>query len=83
VISQLRHRNPEVEALVDITRLPDMDGIRQDGEMITLGACVTHAQTALSPLVREKAAILAIIRYAPSSLEIYRKARFRMNLRDR
>jgi len=83
VISQLRHRDLEVEALVGITRLPDMDGIRQDGEMITLGACVTHAQMALSPLVREKAAILAIIRYAPSSLEIYRKARFRMNLRDR
>jgi carbon-monoxide dehydrogenase medium subunit len=58
VISQLRHRDLEVDALVDITRLPDMDGI-QDGEMITLGACVTHAQTALSPLVREKAAILA------------------------
>jgi carbon-monoxide dehydrogenase medium subunit len=59
VISQLRQRDLEVEALVDITRLPDMDGIRQDGEMITLGGCVTHAQTASSPLVREKAAILA------------------------
>jgi len=59
VISQLRHRDLEVETLVDITRLPDMDGIRQDGDMVTLGACVTHAQTALSPLVREKAAILA------------------------
>jgi carbon-monoxide dehydrogenase medium subunit len=59
VICQLRHRDLEVDTLVDITRLPDMDGISQDGEMITLGACTTHAQTALSPLIREKAAILA------------------------
>ena len=59
VVSKLRHRDLEVEALVDITRLPEMDGIGQDGDMITLGACVTHAQTALSPLIREKAAILA------------------------
>lgn len=59
VISQLRHKDLEVETLVDITRLPGMDGIRQDGEMITLGGCVTHAQIASSPLIREKAAILA------------------------
>ena len=59
VMSKLRHRELEVEALVDITRLPKMDAIGQDGDMITLGAGVTHAQTALSPLIREKAAILA------------------------
>ena len=59
VMSKLRHRELEVKALVDITRLPEMDGIGQNGDMITLGASVTHAQTALSPLIREKAAILA------------------------
>ena len=59
VISQLRHRDLEVEALVDITRLPEIDAIKQDGDMISLGACATHAQTASSPLIREKAEILA------------------------
>jgi CO/xanthine dehydrogenase FAD-binding subunit len=59
VISKLRHRDLEVDALVDITRIPDMDAIGQDGDMITLGAGVTHAQTASSSLIREKAAVLA------------------------
>jgi carbon-monoxide dehydrogenase medium subunit len=55
VIGKLRHRDLEVDALVDITRLPDMDGIGQDGEMITLGACVTHAQG--SPQIRNIATV--------------------------
>ena len=59
VVSKLRHRDLEVEALVDITRLTEIDDIGQDGDMIRLGAGVTHAQTASSPLIREKAAILA------------------------
>ena len=59
VVPKLRYRDVEAEALVDITRLPEINGIGQDGDMITLGACVTHSQTALSPLIREKAAILA------------------------
>ena len=59
VVSKLRHRDLKTEALVDITRLAEIDAIGQDGDMITMGAGVTHAQTASSPLIREKAAILA------------------------
>lgn len=59
VVTQLRHRDLEVEVLVDITRLPGMDGIEEEGDMIKLGALVTHARVASSTLVRERAEILA------------------------
>ena len=59
VIPQMRHRDFEVEALVDITRLPGMDAIEQEGNEAFLGGLVTHAQVASSPLIKEKAGLLA------------------------
>lgn len=59
VIPQLRSRELDVEALVDVTCLPDMKAIEQEGEMITMGGLVTHAQVASSPLIRERADLLA------------------------
>ena len=59
IIPELRRREIEVEALVDISRLPGLNGIRREGDEIILGALVTHAQTAASPLIREKARLLA------------------------
>lgn len=58
VIPRLRHRDLEVEALVDITRLPELNAIEQKGNDILVGGLVTHAQAASSPLLRNKAAIL-------------------------
>ncbi|MEJ2717265.1 MAG: xanthine dehydrogenase family protein subunit M [Deltaproteobacteria bacterium] len=59
VIVDLRRRNYEVEALVDISRIPGMDGIDLEGDRIILGGMVTHAQTAASRLIRDKAELLA------------------------
>ena len=59
LIPKLRKRELEVEALVDISRLPEMNAIEQDGDKIILGGLVTHAQAASSPLIREKARLLA------------------------
>ncbi|MBW1780747.1 MAG: FAD binding domain-containing protein [Deltaproteobacteria bacterium] len=59
VIPQLRSRDMEVDALVDITRLPEMGRIDQEGEKIILGGLVTHAQVASSHLIKEKAGLLA------------------------
>ncbi len=59
VIPQMRHRDFEVEALVDITRLPGMDLIEEEGDEVFLGGIVTHAQVASSPLIKEKAGLLA------------------------
>ncbi len=59
VAPQLRRRQWEVEALVDITRLPGLDRIRREGDTIQLGALVTHAQAAASRLLQEGAGPLA------------------------
>jgi len=59
VIPRLRHRDLDVEALVDISHLPDMSRILQEAGTIILGGLVTHSQIASSPLIREKAGILA------------------------
>ena len=59
VVPQLRGRDFEVEALVDVTCIPGMDGIETDGEDIVLGGMVTHAQVAASELIKEKAGLLS------------------------
>jgi len=59
VIPQLRRRDIELEALVDVTGLPDMDNIEQDGDKIILGGLITHAQVASSQLIRDRAGLLS------------------------
>ncbi len=60
VIVDLRRRNYGVEALVDVSRIRGLEGIDLQGNRITLGGMVTHAQTATSSLIREKAGLLAL-----------------------
>lgn len=59
VVPELRRRGKQAETLVDISRLPDMDGISQEGDDIVLGGLVTHARAADSALIQEKAGALA------------------------
>ncbi len=51
-------RHPPVDALVDVTRVEDMHGIRREGEHIYVGAAVTHSEIEASPLLREHATCL-------------------------
>jgi carbon-monoxide dehydrogenase medium subunit len=46
-------------AMVDVSKIPGLDTIQEQDGYITLGATVTHAQVAQSPLIREKALLLA------------------------
>ena len=46
-------------AMVDVSRIHGLDTIQEQAGYITLGATVTHAQVAESPLIREKAPLLA------------------------
>jgi aerobic carbon-monoxide dehydrogenase medium subunit len=59
IIPGLRRKDHEVEALVDISNLPDLKDIRERGEEIEMGSLVTHAQASRSPVLREKAHILS------------------------
>ena len=45
--------------MVDITRIPDLNRTEERDGYIRIGAQVTHAQIAASPLVRAKAAVLS------------------------
>jgi len=46
--------------MVDVTRIPGLDGIEEREDHITIGCQVTHAQIAASPLIRQKAEVLAL-----------------------
>ena len=59
VIVALRRRDYEVDALVDISRIPGLGGIEQQADNIVLGGLVTHAQVERSALIKEKAGLLA------------------------
>lgn len=45
--------------VVDIARIPGLDSIEDQGDHISIGALVTHAETASSDLIRAHAAALA------------------------
>jgi len=47
------------KAMVDITRIPGLDHIEEQDGLIYIGAQVTHAQVAASPLIRSRAGVLA------------------------
>ncbi len=46
--------------MVDITRIPGLDIIEEREGYVTIGCQVTHAQIAASPLIRQKAEVLAL-----------------------
>ncbi|MEX0756611.1 MAG: xanthine dehydrogenase family protein subunit M, partial [Acidimicrobiia bacterium] len=50
---------PDIDTLVDLTRVPDLGGIDADGDHITVGALVTHNDIVRSPLIRDHAVPLA------------------------
>lgn len=49
---------PRPDALVDITRITGIAALRQDDEMVALGAGVTHAQIVAEPLLAARATCL-------------------------
>ena len=59
VIPLLRQGDLQAEALIDITRLPQMNDIKAEGGAICLGGLVTHAQVCSSAVIRERTGFLA------------------------
>jgi len=58
LILELREGKRQVEALVDITRIPGLDAIELDNGVITLGAAVTYRQVIDSSLLQAMASVL-------------------------
>jgi carbon-monoxide dehydrogenase medium subunit len=55
----LRQRLIDPEALVSIGRIPGLDALELDGDVLRLGALASHRQVERSPLVREHLPTLA------------------------
>ena len=70
LVIELTEGRRSADCLVDITRIPELDRMALEGGMIVLGANVTHSQAAESPLVRERATVLAQACQAVGSLQI-------------
>lgn len=54
LIPAMKLRLNQPETLIDIARIPELNGIRQEGDEIVIGAGTTHHQIATSDLVKEK-----------------------------
>jgi carbon-monoxide dehydrogenase medium subunit len=56
-LMRLRLAAPDV--VVDVGRLADLRGVREDGDALVIGALTTHHEVMTNPLVREHARLLA------------------------
>ena len=59
LIIELTEGQRSADCLVDITRIPGLDQIEDRDGYVHVGARVTHAQVAASPLIRSRAGVLA------------------------
>jgi carbon-monoxide dehydrogenase medium subunit len=55
-LMRLRLAAPEV--VVDVGRLADLRGVRDDGDALVIGALTTHHEVLANPLVRQHARLL-------------------------
>jgi len=51
-------RHPPVDTLIDVSRVPELRQVREDGEYVFLGAAATHAELLREHLVAESAVCL-------------------------
>jgi aerobic carbon-monoxide dehydrogenase medium subunit len=56
----LRMRLAAPAKLIDLGRIAELRGVREDGDAIVIGAMTTHYEVQRDPLVREHAALIAL-----------------------
>jgi carbon-monoxide dehydrogenase medium subunit len=56
----LRMRMADPSTVVDLNRVPEMRGVREEGGQLVIGAMTTHHDVMRDPLVREHAELIAL-----------------------
>ena len=56
----LRMRLAAPTKLIDLNRIPELRGVREDGDALVIGAMTTHYDVQHDPLIRDHAALLAL-----------------------
>ncbi|GAB3679910.1 FAD binding domain-containing protein [Saccharopolyspora tripterygii] len=56
----LRMRMADPSTIVDVGRIPEMRGIREEGDALVVGAMTTHYEVARDPLIAQHAQLLAL-----------------------
>ena len=59
LVPMMKLRLTEPPHLIDIARIPELSGIRQDDGAIEIGAATVHHEVATSPLLRDHCPMLA------------------------
>jgi carbon-monoxide dehydrogenase medium subunit len=59
LVPLMKLRLSEPAMLIDIGRIPELQGVRQTGDMIEIGAGTVHHDVASSPLLRERCPVVA------------------------
>lgn len=59
LIPMMKMRLVRPTTVIDISRIPGLDQVTDEGDHISIGAMVRHAETASNPLVHEHATVLA------------------------
>ena len=56
----LRLRMAAPEVVVDLNKIPDLRGVREEGDAVVIGAMTTHDNMTREPLVRQHALLLSV-----------------------
>ena len=59
LVAAMKLRLAQPGTLVDLSAIPDLKGIRTDGERIVIGAMTRHAEIVASDVVKQSASVLA------------------------